>query len=238
MNSPAYVQRQLDNKFRDMHLFIRAYIDDMIIFSDTLEDHLEHLDRVLNRLRELNICLSPTKAFIGFPSVIMLGVRVDSFGLTTPEEKLKAIANLEFPRTLQQLETYLGLTGWMRQYIERYAQIPEPLQERKRLMAKAGPNAGKARKQFAQIIRATSPSPAEYESYCLIQQAFRDPTMLVHFDRKRTLFIDLDAAKGDTRFGAIVYHVVGDLSYLKDGKMVPPPRSMIQPIMFLSRLLN
>jgi Reverse transcriptase (RNA-dependent DNA polymerase) len=135
MNSPAYVQRQLDNKFRDMHSFVRAYIDDMIIFSGTLEDHLEHLDRVFNRLRELGICLSPTKAFLGFPSVIMLGVRVDSLGLTTPEEKLKAIANLKFPRTLQQLETYLGLTGWMKQYIERYAQISEPLQERRRLMA-------------------------------------------------------------------------------------------------------
>ena len=239
MNSAAYVQRQLDNKLRDLHEFVRAYIDDIIIFSDTLDDHLDHLDRLFSRLKELNIHLAPTKAYIGFPSVVMLGIRVDSLGLTTPEEKLRAIANLKFPYTLKQLETYLGFTGWMRQYIPRYAQVSEPLQERKHIMSQTGPNAGKARKQFAKIARNNSPSPAEYEAYRNIQCAFKNPTMLIHADKTRRLFIDLDAAKSDTGFGAIIYHVEGELDYL-DGKtkMIPPTRARIQPILFLSRLLN
>lgn len=183
MNSAAYVQRQLDNKLRDLHEFVRAYIDDIIIFSDTLDDHLDHLDRLFSRLKELNIHLAPTKAYIGFPSVVMLGIRVDSLGLTTPEEKLKAISNLKFPYTLKQLETYLGFTGWMRQYVPRYAQVSEPLQQRKLIMSQTDPNAGKARKQFARIARNTSPSPAEYEAYSNIQCAFKNPTMLIHADK-------------------------------------------------------
>jgi hypothetical protein len=169
----------------------------------------------------------------------MLGIRVDSLGLTTPEEKLKAIANLKFPYTLQQIETYLGFTGWMRQYVPRYAQTSEPLQERKHVMSRAGPNAGRARKQFARIARNSSPSPAEYEAYRNIQNAFKNPSILIHADKTRYLFIDLDAAKGDTGFGAIVYHVIGELDYLEGNtKMMPPTRPRIQPIMFLSRLLN
>jgi Reverse transcriptase (RNA-dependent DNA polymerase) len=106
MNSVAYVQSQLNNKLRDFRAFARAYVDDIIIFSNSLEDHLIRLDEVLGRLNGLNIHLSPGKAFISFHSVTFLGVRVDSLGLTT------AIANLKSPQTLQQLETYLGLTGW------------------------------------------------------------------------------------------------------------------------------
>jgi len=72
--------------------------------------------------------------------------------------------------------------------------------------------------QFAKITRNTSPSSAEYEASKTIQLALSNPTILIHADRARYLFIDLDAAKGDTGFGAMVYHVKGELDYL-DGKI-------------------
>jgi Reverse transcriptase (RNA-dependent DNA polymerase) len=74
MNSVAYVQSQLNNKLRDFRAFARAYVDDIIIFSNSLEDHLIRLDEVLGRLNGLNIHLSPGKAFISFHSVTFLGV--------------------------------------------------------------------------------------------------------------------------------------------------------------------
>jgi hypothetical protein len=160
--------------------------------------------------------------------------------ISAPEDKLQAIASLEFPHTLQQLEHYLGVTGWLRKYVSRYAQKSEPLQARKTLLSKTGPNAGNGRKAFAKIIRLTLPSTEELNAYESIQEAFKNPGILVHFSPERILFIDIDAAKGEKGFGAMIYHVNGELNYLgsKTDKKTPPPRTLVEPIMFLSRLLN
>ena len=56
---------------------------------------------------------SPKKSFIGYPSVHLLGQKVNTFSLTTDQEKLEAIRRLVFPFRLSALEHYLGLTGWL-----------------------------------------------------------------------------------------------------------------------------
>ena len=91
---------------------------------------------------QVGLSIKPSKAFIGYPSVRLLGQRVDSLGLATPEEKLEAIAQIKFPKTLKNLETYLGLIGWLRKYVPYYAAVTEPLQKRKTLLLKNGPVAG------------------------------------------------------------------------------------------------
>lgn len=100
----------------------------------TKRDHVQHLHAVFKTLDERNIKLSPKISFIGYPSIRLLGQRVDTLGLSTAEEKLAAISQLEFPRTLIDLETYLGMTGYLRQYALYYGQIAEPLQKRKTML--------------------------------------------------------------------------------------------------------
>ena len=232
-NSPAYVQRQIDRLLRAYRKFARAYVDDIVIFSRTLEEHLSHLRQVFGKLVDVNVSIKPTKAFIGYPSVQLLGQKVDSFGLSTSEEKLRAIAKLQFPRTLRQLETYLGLTGWMREYVPFYAGVSKPLQKRKTALLKPAPKEGSARKAFASRTRIEDRTPKEVASYKVLQSLLSAPTYLTHHDPRRQTFVDLDASK-EFGIGAVVYHV-------KEGCCQPgeyPPRSAIQPIMFLSRLLN
>ena len=110
-NSPAYVQRQIDRLLRDHRRYARAYVNDIVVFSRTKEEHKAHLRAVFEVLKQNNISIKPTKAFIGYPSVSLLGQKVDSLGLATADEKLRAIARLRFPSNLRQLESYLGLTG-------------------------------------------------------------------------------------------------------------------------------
>lgn len=124
----------IDNILREHRSFARAYVDDIVSFSMTLDEHLQHLERVLSTLRERNIKLSAKKTFLGYPSIKLLGQRMDALGLATAEEKLKAILQLKFPKNLKALETYLGMTGYLRQYIPYYAQIVKPLQMRKTLL--------------------------------------------------------------------------------------------------------
>jgi hypothetical protein len=182
---------------------------------------------------------------------MLLGQRVDSLGMTTAEEKIRAITALKFPATLRQLETFLGLTGWLRSSIPRYAQTAQPLQNRKTrltqdMLAAASPASqvmaastkpmitasakqlsGTSRKRISSRMQY-EPTQEELEAFQDLQDAFRAPTFLVYFDRNRQLYIDLDASKV-WGFAAMVYHKI-DNSETK--------RSAVQPIMFLSRSIN
>ena len=132
--SPPYVQRQTDKLLRPLRQFTRAFVDDIIVFSRTLEEHVQHLRQLFQLLRKKRASLAPTKSFLGFPSINLLGQRVDSLDMSTSEEKIKAITSLKFPSSLRDLEIFLGLTGWLRNSIPRYAQRAQPLQERKTLL--------------------------------------------------------------------------------------------------------
>ena len=234
-NSPAYVQRQIDRLLRALRSFARAYVDDVVVFSKTLEEHVDHLRQVFALFSKYRISINPVKAFLGYPSVQLLGQKVDSLGLYTAEDKLKAISKIRFPSTLSQLEIYLGLTGWLRNYVPHYAALTKPLQDRKTMLLTPAPKGGNERKNFAAKTQLGPPSRAEEESFRALQQALSKPTFLAHFDAEMTLYIDLDASKR-FGFGAMAYHVMS--SRASPGGDHYPNRSDVRPILFLSRLLK
>ena len=227
--SPPYVQRQIDKLLREFREFCRAYIDDIVIYSKTFEEHVAHLHQIFRLFDRVRLRLKASKSYLGYPSVILLGQRVDALGLTTTEEKIKAITQLAFPINLQDLETYLGMTGWLRNYIRWFAQKAEPLQTRKTILLKASPVGGKTRKTYTRTT-LLHPIDTEIESFEKVQKSFTKPGFLVHFCHIRPLFADLDASKQS--FGAMVYHVKGDNT---DGI---PRKSLVEPILFLSKLLT
>ena len=248
--SPPYMQRQTDAILRPLRAFTRAFVDDIVVFSHTLEDHLRYLNELFQLLRSKGVSLAPTKSYLGYPSVTLLGQRVDSLGITTAEEKIQAITALKFPGTLRELETFLGLTGWLRSSIPRYAQRAQPLQDRKTRLTQGmlGTNpvspsstssttspskpaarqlSGPARKQLSSRLHY-QPSEEELEAFRDLQGAFKAPTFLVHYNKNRQLYIDLDASKA-WGFAAMIYHKTDDND---------PKRTAVQPIIFLSRNIN
>ena len=72
-------------------------------------------------LYELNIALKPTKSFIDYSSVQLLGQKVNVFSLSTAVKKLQAISELKFLKSLKQLKIYLDIISYLRQYIPFYA---------------------------------------------------------------------------------------------------------------------
>ena len=228
-NSPAYVQRQIDRLLRRFS-FARAYVDDVVVYSKTLAEHVQHLRQVFDLFVRSGISVNPSKAFLGYPSVQLLGQKVDSLGLWTAEDKLKAISKLAFPETLSKLETYLGMTGWLRDYVANYAIIAKPLQDRKTMMLVNSPRSGQERKNYAFRSMIKEPTGAELAAFRSLQKALSTPSFLRHFDEKATLYVDLDASRFG--FGAMVYQIKGTLT----GNY--PKRSQVQPILFLSRLLK
>lgn len=129
--SPSYVQRQTDKMLRPYQDSAKAYVDNIIIFSGTLAEHLEYLRTIFNLFRLKRISLSPEKSFLRYSSVILLGSHVDSLSLSTSEEKIVAIKALKFTQSPRDIEILLGLTGWLRSSITKYTQRAQALQRRK-----------------------------------------------------------------------------------------------------------
>ena len=238
--SPPYVQRQTDKMLRPFQDFAKAYVDDIIIFSHTLQEHLIHLRKIFSLFQEKRVSLSPKKSYLGYPSVNLLGQHVDSLGMATSADKIRAIKALNFPRSLRDLEIYLGLTGWLRSSIHRYAQIVKPLQERKTKLTRELPTKdgsqpkGPARKHQSAKMHVDNPTQEEIQAYRQLQAAFDSPIFLAHYDRTRRLYIDIDSSKS-WGFAAMVYHVKGDPENCEKSAI---PRTSVQPILFLSKLLN
>lgn len=192
-NAPPYAQRLIDGILRPSCAFAKAFIDDIVIFSRTLDEHLGHLRRVLTDLQDRNLTISGKKTFVGFLSLTLLGQKVDGLGLTTADDKIAAIKSLSFPSTLKDLETYLGMTGWQRHYIEYYAQLVEPLQKRKVEGLKNAPLGGYSRQNFTSNTRI-EPTPELLDAFEAVQKAFADPKRLIHYDRKRRLYLFVDVS--------------------------------------------
>ena len=230
-NSVPYVQRKMDDFLRPYRHFARCYIDDIVIFSRSVEDHFEHLRTIFRLFAKLKITLEPKKSYLGYPSVTLLGQKVDGFGLTTTEERVAAIKEMQFPATLEALETYIGMANWLRRNVRYFAQISEPLQRLKTELLKRSPApGGRLRRNFSKTTKVT-PTEEEVEAFRILQQALTTETYLHHYDASRQLYVDLDGSK-KYGFGVMVYHVVDDPQESSF------PKTDVQPIMFLSKLLN
>lgn len=152
-NSFAYVQRQINHLLRNFREFARVYIDNIVMFSHTLDDHIRHLYQVFKLFENWNIEIKSSKTYLDYSSVTLLDQKVNSFDLSIVFEKLKAISQLKFSLTLKDLKSYLDLTRWLRNYILYYAQLIELLQRRKTLMLRDASSKRKTRKIFSRDSR-------------------------------------------------------------------------------------
>jgi len=108
-------------------IFCLVYIDDIVIYSKSYEEHIEHLDKVLEAIERAGLTLSPKKCHLFYGSILLLGHKVSCLGLSMHAEKVKAIMELECPRKLSQLQAFLGMVVYFSAFIPYYASICAPL---------------------------------------------------------------------------------------------------------------
>jgi hypothetical protein len=92
-----------------MHAFARVFIDDIVIFFKTLENHLRHLDIVFQRLNDYDVFMSFKKRFLSYLFIVLLDQIVNVLSLIISKKKLKIVSSLIFTHTLSELEKYLDI---------------------------------------------------------------------------------------------------------------------------------
>ena len=124
--APAYFQN-LMNKVLSGLSFAIAYLDDIIIFSETPEEHLKHIKIVLKRLQDANLKMKRSKCSFFKKELHYLGHLLTTDGLKPQPEKVKAISELKPPTTAKGVRAFLGMVGYYRKFISRFADAARPL---------------------------------------------------------------------------------------------------------------
>ena len=128
--APATFQRLMEKAVGDMNLLqVIVYLDDLIVFGRSLEEHEERLLKVLDRLGEVGLKLSPDKCQICLQEVKYLGHIVSVEGVSPDPSKIEAVTHWPKPTNLKTLQSFLGFCGYYRRFIAKYAAIVRPLTE-------------------------------------------------------------------------------------------------------------
>ncbi|XP_078239566.1 uncharacterized protein LOC144585994 [Pogona vitticeps] len=126
-NAPATFQRLMDQTLAGLSDFTVAYIDDIGIFSNTWEDHLIHLELVLQRLSAAGLTVKASKCQLGSPEIKYLGHMVGGGVIKPLEAKIEAVRDWPRPNTKKKVKSFLGLVGYYRKFIPRFSEIAAPL---------------------------------------------------------------------------------------------------------------
>lgn len=127
VNSSATFQRLVDEVLRDCNSYCRQYIDDVAIFSNSWQEHLEQLDTVLTKIHEAGLTVKPSKCKFAYHQVTYLGHTVGNSQIKPNFDKIKAVTQFPKPVTKKDVRSFLGLTGYYRKFVSHYEDIARPL---------------------------------------------------------------------------------------------------------------
>lgn len=127
-NAPATFMHLMNETFRDyLDDFVLAFLDDVLIYSNSLEEHERHVRLVLERLRQAKLYAKPSKCEFFKREVDFLGHRIGADGLKVMEDKVTAICQWPTPKKVSDVRSFLGLAGFYRKFIKDFSRVAAPL---------------------------------------------------------------------------------------------------------------
>ena len=127
-NAPATFQCLLESCLGELHLnWCIIYLDDIIVFSKTLEDHLIRLHGIFEKLTKAGLKHKPSKCEFFKSKITYLGHIVSAKGIETDPKKIEAVKNWTVPKTVTDVCSFLGFTNHYRRFIQGYAKVTQPL---------------------------------------------------------------------------------------------------------------
>ena len=127
LNAPAVFQELMSVVLQDCVDFSTAYLDDIMIFSQTLEEHLEHISIIFDKLRQHNLKLELKKCSFHKSETHYLGFVISEDGIKADEKKVEAIRSLPVPTCVREVRSFIGMCSYYRRFIPNFSQIAEPI---------------------------------------------------------------------------------------------------------------
>jgi hypothetical protein len=132
-NATAIYQRFMDQLLGSLHCTAAlVYIDDVIVYSETWPEHMAHLRQLLEAAAKYGLTFSLPKCRFGFKELTMLGLGLSRYGLHTIADRVRAVLDLEAPKTMRELHRMLGMFGYYRMFMRNFAKVAAPLNELKK----------------------------------------------------------------------------------------------------------
>ena len=126
-NAPAFFQELMAVVLHDCQGFATAYLDDIMIFSETLEEHIEHLSIIFDKLRLHRLKLKLTKCSFLNWETHYLGFIISEEGIKPDENKVEAIRSLPVPTCVKEVRSFIGMCSYYRRFSPNFSQIAEPI---------------------------------------------------------------------------------------------------------------
>ena len=210
-NAPSSFQSYINTALQDiLDQFCTAYLDDVLIFSETLEDHHQHVEMVLERLDKAGLFVDIDKCEFDQQEVKYLGMFIGVDGLKMDPAKIKTIMEWPTPRTIKEVLSFLGFANFYRRFIEKFSKLALPLTELTKTKEKDGKKAlfkwdEKCQKAFNMLKR-------KFASYPIIQ----------HFNPDKPTTVEVDSSD----------FVVGGILSQKDDSDV------LRPVAYFSKKMS
>ena len=126
-NAPATFQRLMINIFQNQRDHVLVYLDDILVYSKTPEEHLSHLKQVFDKLREQKFYARTAKCHFNMPKLKYLGHIVGNGQSSTDPDKMKTVSDWPAPTNVTEVRQFLGFAQWFRKFINHFADISYPL---------------------------------------------------------------------------------------------------------------
>src|SRR6266508_2769170 len=160
-----------------LYEFVIVYLDDIIIFSQTMDEHLQHIRKVLEALRQAGLKLKLEKCEFAKKQLKYLGFIVGEFGIKLDPEKVRAIVDQPAPTNQTQIRSFLRMIGFFRNHIQGFSTIAEPMTN---LLAKEVPYVWGQEQQ---------------QAFERLKQIINMVPVLAHPDFNRPFILYMDASK-------------------------------------------
>jgi len=174
-NATSTFTRTMAEVFKDLgSAFLKVVVDDLNVHNETWGEHIQHLDAVLCKLREVNLKLNPSKCCFAAKTITFLGHMVNKEGIRPDPGKIEVVLHFPTPKNVTSVKSFLGLTGYYRKYVRGYSKLAGPLFE---LTKKDIP--------FVWDVGCE-------QAYQALKAALVDAPVLTRPDFKRTFWLDVD----------------------------------------------
>jgi RNase H-like domain found in reverse transcriptase/Reverse transcriptase (RNA-dependent DNA polymerase)/Integrase zinc binding domain/Chromo (CHRromatin Organisation MOdifier) domain/Retrotransposon gag protein len=179
-NAPATHMRWVNNMLREhLDVFVIAYLDDVLIYSKSFEEHRKHVWTILSIFKENNVRLAPAKADWCKKEVEFLGVMVGADGVRMSEDKVRAVLEWPTPTNVKEIQAFIGFSNFYRRFIKHFSAVALPL-------------TAKTKRQDELFTWGNQTQ----EAFDKLKQHFTEAPILATHDPEKDMVLETDASDG------------------------------------------